>query len=168
VSTTDEDPSEGLPLCGGGDDDEFVLSPDLANRFWQIAKIIGAAAPSERLPAFCTAARCVAEELIHPEQFPKTEAASRLRAAAEAAGLLRTHDEDFLQKCMSEAFAAALAADQDESNPLNLAPIEEDAVGVDDDDVRPPEFSDEALALKFAKRHGHELKYVAAWNKFYI
>jgi putative DNA primase/helicase len=165
VSETDKDPLEGLPLSGGGDDNEFVLSPDLADRFWQFAKMIGAAAPSERLAAFRIAARRVAESLIHPEQFPTTEAASRLRAAAEAAGLLHTHDEDFLQKCMSEAFTAA---DQDKSNLLNLAPIEEDSVGVDEADVRPPEFSDEALALQFARRHGHELRYVAGWNKFYI
>ena len=41
-------------------------------------------------------------------------------------------------------------------------------VGHDDHHTRPPEFSDEALALLFAEQHGHELKHIAAWNKFYI
>ena len=32
--------------------------------------------------------------------------------------------------------------------------------------ARPPEFSDEALALRFAEIHGADLRYVAAWNKW--
>ena len=34
-------------------------------------------------------------------------------------------------------------------------------------DARPPEFSDEALALRFVQRHGDELRYVAAWSRWY-
>ncbi len=34
-------------------------------------------------------------------------------------------------------------------------------------DARPPEFSDEALAQRFAERHGDELRYVAAWSHWY-
>ncbi len=34
-------------------------------------------------------------------------------------------------------------------------------------DARPPEFSDEALAQRFAERHGDELRYVAAWSRWY-
>jgi putative DNA primase/helicase len=34
------------------------------------------------------------------------------------------------------------------------------------DEVRPPAFSDEALALEFASRHANDLRYVAAWNKW--
>ncbi len=34
-------------------------------------------------------------------------------------------------------------------------------------DARPPEFSDESLALRFAHRHGDELRYVAAWSQWY-
>jgi putative DNA primase/helicase len=33
-----------------------------------------------------------------------------------------------------------------------------------DDDA--PAFSEEALALEFARRHGHEARYVAAWNRW--
>jgi putative DNA primase/helicase len=35
-------------------------------------------------------------------------------------------------------------------------------------DARPPAFSDEALALRFAGRHADRLRYVAAWGKWLI
>jgi putative DNA primase/helicase len=34
------------------------------------------------------------------------------------------------------------------------------------EDFRPPEFSDEALALLFAERYAHDLRFVAAWGKW--
>ena len=34
-------------------------------------------------------------------------------------------------------------------------------------DASPPPFSDDALALKFAERHGKDLRYVAAWSHWY-
>ena len=34
-------------------------------------------------------------------------------------------------------------------------------------DARPPEFSDEALAQRFAERHNDQLRYVAAWSPWY-
>jgi putative DNA primase/helicase len=34
------------------------------------------------------------------------------------------------------------------------------------EDVRPPAFTDEALALRFAELHGDDLRYVAAWSKW--
>jgi putative DNA primase/helicase len=33
---------------------------------------------------------------------------------------------------------------------------------------RPPEYSDDGLALRFTERHRHELRYVAAWGKWLI
>ncbi len=35
-------------------------------------------------------------------------------------------------------------------------------------EIRPPVYSDEALALRFVERHEEMLRYVAAWNKWYI
>src|SRR4051812_46114041 len=32
--------------------------------------------------------------------------------------------------------------------------------------ARPPPFTDEALALQFAEKHAHELRFVAAWNRW--
>jgi len=37
-------------------------------------------------------------------------------------------------------------------------------VATEDDGARPPEFSDDALALRFAERHANELRYVAKWS----
>ena len=34
-------------------------------------------------------------------------------------------------------------------------------------DARPPEFSDEALAQRFARLHGEGLRYIAAWSQWY-
>ena len=34
-------------------------------------------------------------------------------------------------------------------------------------DARPPEFSDEALAQRFARLHGATLRYVAAWSRWH-
>lgn len=36
------------------------------------------------------------------------------------------------------------------------------------EDVRPPAFSDEALALTFAERHADTLRYVAPWGKWHV
>ena len=37
-----------------------------------------------------------------------------------------------------------------------------------EDDARPPAFTDEALALRFAEKHADRLRYVAGWNKWHI
>ena len=39
-------------------------------------------------------------------------------------------------------------------------------VDAEPDEARPPAFSDEALALRFAERHRNDLRYVAAWGKW--
>ena len=36
-----------------------------------------------------------------------------------------------------------------------------------DADARPPEYSDEALALRFATAHTEGLRYIAAWGRWY-
>jgi putative DNA primase/helicase len=41
-----------------------------------------------------------------------------------------------------------------------------DAQVIPFDAQRPPEFSDEALALRFAERHANDLRYVAPWGKW--
>jgi putative DNA primase/helicase len=35
-------------------------------------------------------------------------------------------------------------------------------------DARPPEFSDEALALRFSSKHGDNARYVAAWGRWLL
>ena len=44
---------------------------------------------------------------------------------------------------------------------------EQHALFVEDDlEIAAPQFSDEALALLFAKRHANDLRYIAAWNRW--
>jgi putative DNA primase/helicase len=40
------------------------------------------------------------------------------------------------------------------------------AIPIDELEPRPPAFTDEALALRFAERHANDLRYVAAWGKW--
>lgn len=35
-------------------------------------------------------------------------------------------------------------------------------------DAQPPDYSDEALALRFARLHGDRLRYIAAWSQWYV
>jgi putative DNA primase/helicase len=151
--------TEGLP---------FILPADLAKDFWQFVQMVSAAAPSGKLDAFATAARCVAAKLVHPKRFPQSEAVDRLWVAAEAAGLVALYGEDLLQQHLAEAFAGATTENQDQPHVISSQHKPEEDEGPGDDDARPPEFSDEALALRFAERHVHELKYIAAWNKWVI
>ena len=45
--------------------------------------------------------------------------------------------------------------------------MEQHALFVEDDlEIAAPQFSDEALALLFAKRHANDLRYIAAWNRW--
>ena len=46
-------------------------------------------------------------------------------------------------------------------------PLSEDEYGANPDD-RPPAFSDESLALRFAQQYGDKLRYVALWGKWLI
>jgi D5 N terminal like len=148
---------------------DFVLSDKIAKKFWQLVRMISAAAPSKRLDAFTTVAQCVAADLVHPKRFPRTEAGDRLWAVAEAMGLVLSHGEDVVQQRLSDAFDHPLTANHDRHTILHSSKdLVDGDEGSSGDDERPPEFSDEALALLFAGRHGHELKYVAIWNKFYI
>ncbi len=57
---------------------------------------------------------------------------------------------------MSDAAArAAELAEKKMAAPVELA------------DARPPAFSDDALAQRFAERYGKDLRYIAAWSHWY-
>jgi putative DNA primase/helicase len=43
-----------------------------------------------------------------------------------------------------------------------------DALVIELDAHRPPAFSDEAIALRFAERHAADLRYVAAWSRWLV
>ena len=53
--------------------------------------------------------------------------------------------------------------------PKTVAEMVETAIKpkVEVADARPPEFSDEDLAQRFARRHGDGLRYIAKWSQWY-
>ena len=48
-------------------------------------------------------------------------------------------------------------------NVYRLRPL-----ATEDEEALPPAFTEEALALRFAETHTDDLRYVAAWGKWYI
>jgi putative DNA primase/helicase len=131
----------------------FVLRPVLAEKFWEHLRAIRTAPLSEKLHAWTQVAQLVAG-LTGPD-FPRGEAAARMWASAEADEVLRTYDTDILQAKLDEGF----------SNPI-FSNETDDSDDSTEDDARPPTFTDEALALRFAELHARDLRYVAAWSKW--
>jgi putative DNA primase/helicase len=131
----------------------FSPPPDLAEKYRSFANSVHVAPLSGKQAAFERCAR-LAFGFVGPT-FPRAEIVDRLQATAEAAGIVAVFGDDIVQKIL------ALASE---------APIDrtDDAAFPDDDEARPPEFSDEALALRFAEQHTERLRYVAAWGRWLI
>jgi hypothetical protein len=99
----------------------------LLARFRLYADAVRLATESERLEAFAGAARYIAA-LIDPTAFPKTEVVDRLRSIALAYGLLAKHDEDVIQKLISDAIAHPLDACGPENDGKRKADFEADCI----------------------------------------
>jgi P4 family phage/plasmid primase-like protien len=94
----------------------------------------------------------------------------RNAALASMAGSMRRRNMN-----LDEVFAALKVANINRCQPLlpdnevetiarsicNYPPGETEQ---DDDDIRPPGFTDDALALEFTERYGEDWRYVAAWG----
>jgi putative DNA primase/helicase len=132
-------------------DARFVLPPDLDVLFAENGATVRASPPSERLEAFERFARVAAGCI--GSRLPQVECVDRLQAFAQACGLAASHGDDAIQELLARALASPLAKEGDE--PLD-----------DGEDERLPEFSDEALALRFAEHHANDLRYVAVWGKW--
>ena len=128
-----------------------VTASEAVKRFLSITDAMRGAPPSEKSSAFAEIARRVANLIVEPH-FPRAQAADRLSALAGAHGLAEAHGEDWVQQIIADAFA----------DPAS----EDETVTLDADDLRPPNFSDEALALGFAEQHSPYLRYVAAWGRW--
>ena len=68
----------------------------------------------------------------------------------------------------SSAARQGFVVPRDDDIRAAMASAGEDADDLMLGDARPPEFSDEALALEFARRHAEGLRFVAAWGKWFI
>ncbi len=62
------------------------------------------------------------------------------------------------------------APDRRRGRPRNNAELDAAVIALDEEraDARPPAFSDEALAIRFAELHAGDLRYVAAWSRWMI
>jgi putative DNA primase/helicase len=138
---------ELLPSQAG----HFVLPGDLSEKFVVLGDLVRGAPPSERLPALEFFARHAAA-LVGP-RLPHAEAADRIWTFADAIGLIAAHGEDEVQAALTRGFENP--AEPDSANVLS-----------DDAEQVAPEFSDEALALKFAAEHHQTLRHVAVWAKW--
>ncbi|HOX23508.1 MAG TPA: bifunctional DNA primase/polymerase, partial [Elusimicrobiales bacterium] len=88
---------------------------------------------------------------------------------ASIAGGLRRHN-----KCLDEIFAELKDVNTKRCQPpLSDSEVETIARSIcnypagaaeQDDDIRPPGFTDDALALEFTERYGEDWRYVAAWG----
>ena len=129
------------------DEASFELPPALAARVWQILRAIQIAPLSERLGAFRRATQLIAG--LTGRDFSRREAADRLSAWADCNGLFEAYDEDTVQAALAEGFENPIFPDET-------------------DEARPPAFTDEELALRFAELHAYDLRFVSAWGKWLI
>ncbi len=128
-----------------------LLPPDVADRFRTFANSVHVAALSEKPAAFEICAR-YAFGLVGPS-VSQAEIVDRLYATAQAAGIVARLGEESVQEMLKRALASPI--DSDDSQ-----------IDLEDGETRSPEFSDEALALRFAEMHADRLRYVAAWNRW--
>ena len=103
----------------------------------------------------------------------RDEVEVRLLAAAHENGLVQDDGGFATQRTISSGLDAGMSNPHDElqdDRQFGAAyPKQPASVAVDEngeDDPRPPAFTDEALALRFAERHAGDLRYVAAWGRW--
>jgi putative DNA primase/helicase len=133
-----------------------ILPPNITEKFLHFTDPVRTAPPAQRLDLFGTAAQRVFG--LVGADFPRSEAVDRLQMFADAMGLTDSDGVDAVQSRLAAALASPLEPQRDD---LSL----DDGDG---EDARPPEFSDEALALRFASRHVDDARYVAALGKWFI
>jgi hypothetical protein len=80
-----------------------ALPPALAQRFREILDDVRVAPPSEKLTAFCRAARGTVREIVGPHYLLR-DAADRLWTTAEVHGLVEKFGENIIQSELAAAF----------------------------------------------------------------
>src|SRR5580658_7837208 len=127
-----------------------IVPPNLAAKHLLYIDQILAAPEQDRLEVF----RACASDYGYMSRgvLSIAEIADRLQDIAVATGIVPKSSQDDVQEIIKNA----IEFKRDDGGEYVL-----------DDGVRPPEFSDEALALQFTKRHKDRLRYVAAWNRWY-
>ncbi|MCW3476332.1 phage/plasmid primase, P4 family [Limobrevibacterium gyesilva] len=102
-------------------------------------------------------------DLAHAATPASTRAADALELARLAA--LSPLDYDRERNAEAERLGVRVSVLDEEVRKARGYP---ENVTPDDAEARPPEFTDEALALRFATTHENRLRYVAAWGRWFI
>jgi putative DNA primase/helicase len=127
------------------------LPPYLAAKHLSYIDQALAAPEQDRLEVF----RARASDYAHLSDgvLSRAEIADRLQDIAVATGIVPKWSQDDVQ----EIIKSAIESKRDDGDAY-----------VFDDGGRPPEFSDEALALQFAERRKDSLRYVAVWKRWLL
>ncbi len=126
-----------------------ILPLELRHKLWSFADVVRVALPSERLQAFKICAQRWAG-FVGP-LVSRADVVDRLLEVALANDVVSAHGNDAVQTALAEAFEHPIPPEEDD---------------FEDDGPRPPELSDDAIALIFADEHGQSLRYVAAWGRW--
>jgi putative DNA primase/helicase len=121
-------------------------APEMLDRLWTLATPLRVVPESEKFDAFRQVARRAAA--LVGDALTQAEVTDRLQALAEINGLVGVHGQDAVQAALADAFSD---------------PAEDEADAIE---LRPPELSDDALALDFAEQHHERLRYVAIWGNW--
>lgn len=129
-----------------------IVDPRMVEDFASFGRALDQASPENRRDIF----RMLCREGVRwwtVGGASKVEVIDRLNEIGLGAGL----DRDDIQAALADGVV----------NPLDLSkrsetPTNDEAVT----DPRPPEFSDETLALRFTERHADDLRFVAAWGRW--
>jgi len=94
----------------------------------------------------------------------RSEVELRLLAAAHACGLLGDDGERAARATLASGLEAGIREPHEDlkDDETDTESTTEEA----DEEPRPPAFTDEALALRFADRHESDLRYVAGWGRW--
>ena len=94
----------------------------------------------------------------------RAEVGLRLLAAAHASGLAADDGERAAEATITSGIEAGLTEPHEDLKDSEEYGTESTEGA--DQEPRPPTFTDEALALRFAERHEVDLRYVAAWSRW--
>ncbi|MDF2973509.1 MAG: hypothetical protein K0R61_3959 [Microvirga sp.] len=102
--------------------------------------------------------------LIARGWLDRSEVELRLLAAAHACGLVGNDGERAARATLTSGLEAGIREPHEDlkDDETDTESTTEEA----DEEPRPPAFTDEALALRFADRHESDLRYVAAWGRW--
>jgi putative DNA primase/helicase len=119
----------------------------------------------ELVPHFTGAKVVILPDNDHAGRKHAALVAQRLKGTAQSLLILnipelREKDDIF------DWLEAGHTAEELQKLVVSYGRLPEELTQTVEDGIRPPAFSDEALALQFAERHADDLRYVAAWGRW--